>query len=123
MIYNPLLTFIKSVNQVISASNRLQVLKLRQFEVSKILLTWEHSEFEIEVSSAYPRMLCPLGVKPAVAGSASVSPETRFCLVSKRFLVEATPSLPFWLEGRLEFYKISRPMGAGVGSGEKTLGQ
>lgn len=98
MIYNPLLTFIKSVNQVISASNRLQVLKLRQFEVSKNLLTWEHSGFEIEVSSAYPRMLCPL--KPAVAGSASVSPETRFCLVSKRFLVEATPSLPFWLEGR-----------------------
>lgn len=123
MIYNPLLTFIKSVNQVISASNRLQVLKLRQFEVSKNLLTWEHSGFEIEVSSAYPRTLCPLGVKPAVAGSASVSPETWFCLVSKRFLVEATPSLPFWLEGRLEFYKISRPMGAGVGSGEKTLEQ
>ena len=34
MLYNPLLTF-KSVNQAISASNRIQVLKLRQFEVSK----------------------------------------------------------------------------------------
>lgn len=122
MVYNPLLTF-KSVNQAISASNRLQVLKLRQFKVSENLLTWAHSGFEIEVSSAHPSMLCQLGVKPAVAGSAGVSPETRFCLVSKRFLVEATPSLPGWLEGRLKFYNISRPMGAGLGSGEETLEQ
>lgn len=60
MLCNPLLTCTKSVNQVMSACNRPQLLKLRWFEVSKNLLTWAHSEFETEVSFSPLSSLCQL---------------------------------------------------------------
>ena len=99
MLCNPLLTCTKSVNQVMSASNRPQLLKLRWFEVSKNLLTWAHSEFETEVSFSPTKLALLVGGKHAVAGAPGLRP----CFV--QFLIvswwKPRPPVPSWLRGTL----------------------
>lgn len=94
-------------DHVVSATKRLQLLKLRQFEVSKSLLTWAHSPRRDRSVLQPSGELCQLRVGKGALGRLSRHlfwDQSLFCF--KLFLVGSRALLGELCEGPVEFYKI-----------------